>query len=118
MADPIEFSLALIYKGRVIQTSLGTHTREGAPQVMSNHLGASSKSNKRESPDGDASSALRRMWLLILGQGLKLNHKSSSHPSPCLDPLKDLSLGRVGEVFWKLERECSSCEVSMLQEIC
>ena len=69
-------------------------------------------SNKCESPDGDASSALRRMWLLTLGQGLKLTHKSSSHPSPCLDPLKDLALGRVGEVFWKLEREWSSWGVS------
>ena len=87
-------------------------TSRGAPPATPNHLGASSKSNKRELPDGNASSALRRMWLLTLGQGLKLNHKSSSHPSPCLDSLKDLALLGFGRVFWKLEDELCSWRVS------
>ena len=101
-------------KDGVIQTSRGAHTQEGAPRVMPKYLGASSKSNKRESPDGDASSTLRRTWLLTLVKKLKLILESSSHPSPCLDSLKILAHLGFGGVFWKLEEGVCSCGVSSL----
>ena len=101
-------------KDGVIQTSWGAHTREGASRATPNRLGASSKSNKRESPDGDASSALRRTWLLTLVKKHKLTLESSSHPCPCLDSLEILALLGFGGVFWKLEEGVCSWGVSSL----
>jgi hypothetical protein len=62
-------------KDRVIQTSRGAHTREDTPRATSNRLEASFKSNKCESKDEDASSALE-MNLAALSLKMVESHTS------------------------------------------
>ena len=95
-----------------IQTSRGAHTRESAPRVTPNRLGASSKSNKLESEGWRCFWCLEENLAAHSSQELKLTLGSGSLPSPCLDSLKDLALGGIGEVFCKLERVLCSSEAS------
>jgi hypothetical protein len=68
-------------KDRVIQTFRGAHTREDAPQVTPNLLEASFKSNKHESKDEDASSALEMNLANLSLKRLSLTPQSCSHTS-------------------------------------
>ena len=63
-------------KDVVIQISGGAHIREDAPQVIPNRLEANFKSNKCESMDGDASSALEMKLAALTSQRLKLTSQS------------------------------------------
>jgi hypothetical protein len=76
-------------KDRVIQTSWGAHTREDAPRAILNHLEASFKSNKRESKDEDASSALDMNLAALTLKWLSLTSQSCFHPSPSSNQLKN-----------------------------
>jgi hypothetical protein len=72
-------------KDRVIQTSRGAHTREDAPRATPNRLEASFKSNKCESKDEDASSALEMNLAAFSLKWLSLTPQSCSHSSPSLN---------------------------------
>jgi hypothetical protein len=74
---------------RVIQTFRGAHTREGAPWVTPNRLETSFKSNKRESKDEDASSALEMNLVVLSLKTLSLTPQSCSHSNPSSNQLKD-----------------------------
>ena len=63
--------LVMSTKDGVIQTSRGAHTREGDPRVTPNRLEASFKSNKRESTNGDGSSAVEMNLAALTSQKLK-----------------------------------------------
>jgi hypothetical protein len=76
-------------KDRIIQTSWKAHIQEDAPRVTPNRLGASFKSNKRESEDEDASSALKMNLAALSLKWLSLTPQSFFYPSPSPNQLKD-----------------------------
>jgi hypothetical protein len=76
---------------RVIQTFRGAYTREDAPRATPNHLEASFKSNKRESKNEDASSALEMNLAALSLKWLSLTPQSCSHSSPSSNQLKIIS---------------------------
>jgi hypothetical protein len=67
----------------------GTHTREDANRVTPNHLEVSFKSNKRESMDKNALSALEMSVAAFSLKSSSLTPHSSSHRSPSSNQLKD-----------------------------
>jgi hypothetical protein len=84
-------------KDSVLQTSRDAHTREDATQVTPNLLEASFKSNKRESKDENASSALEMNLAALSLKWLSRAPQSCSHPSPSSNQLKGLAQGGIGE---------------------
>ena len=84
-----------------------THTREDAPRATTNRLEASFKSNKRESKNGDASSAHEREVAPHTSQISSLTLKSSSHPSPSLNLSRNWLFEGVRRSFGSL-RVCLS----------
>ena len=74
----LSYLLAKSTKDGAIQTSRDVHTWEDAPRKTSNHLEASFKSNKRESMDGYASSALGMKMAALTSQSLSHTPQSSS----------------------------------------
>jgi hypothetical protein len=76
-------------KDRVVQTFRDAHTREDAPRATPNRLEASFKSNKRESKDEHASSALEMNLATLSLKWLSPTPQSYCHPNPSSNQLKD-----------------------------
>jgi hypothetical protein len=76
-------------KEKLIQTYQDALTREDAPRAIPNRLEASFKSNKRESKDEDASSALEMNLAALSLKRLSFTPQSCSHSSPSSNQLKD-----------------------------
>ena len=92
-------------KDGVIQIFPGAHTREDAHGQCRTIKEQAPRVKNANQENGDASSTLKRTWVLTLCQELKLTQELSSHSSPCLDSLKDQHLEGVERGFGSL-RKC------------